>query len=356
MKCRDRLLGAINRTPIDRIPVWENFWESTITNWHKQGLPAAVNYNNIPEHFGLDSYNLVYVDWSLQYPSGVVEDTDEYNITVSSNNVTTKVMKNAGSTLELSNYSITCRKDWEENKKRIQFNERRVNIKKEKETFDKTRDTHLQMYFMPCMGFEMFKYCMGTEGLLITVAEDPNMIRELTERLERLAIDGVEYCEGHGLSFDVAQITEDMGYSNGPFFSPAFYREYIMPSHKRWNDYLHSKGIKSMLHTCGDNRKLLSSYAEAGFDVLNPLEQKAGMDIFEIKKDYGDVFTIWGGIDVRTIASGDLAALHDEIRGKVLMAKQGGGYIFSSDHSIPDNVPLSTYQKMLEWGLRYGKY
>ena len=356
MLSRDRLLGAINRKPIDRVPMMEGYWTTTIDNWHKQGLPKSVTFEKAPEHFGQDLTAGVYVDWSFQYPAGIVEETDEYTITISSDNVKTKTMKNSASMLELSEYSITCRDDWEANKGRLLFNESRIDAEKAKDSFSKTRDTHLQVYTEPCIGFEKFKYCMGTEGLLLAIADDPDMIKEMTEYTLQLAIDGLEYCLGLGVEFDAALITEDMGFSNGPFFSPAFYREIIMPSHKRWNDLLHSKGMKSMLHTCGDNRKLLSCYAEIGFDVINPLEQKAGMDIYKIKKDYGDIFTLWGGIDVGTISFGSLDELHDEIRDKVLMAKQGYGYIFGSDHSIPENVPLTTYHKMLEWGLEYGKY
>ena len=48
--------------------------------------------------------------------------------------------------------------------------------------------------------------------------------------------------------------------------------------------------------------------------------------------------------------------LEREIREKVTMAKQGGGYIFASDHSIPDNVSLAQYERMVELGRRYGSF
>ena len=111
-----------------------------------------------------------------------------------------------------------------------------------------------------------------------------------------------------------------------------------------------------MLHTCGQNMELVPLYVEAGFDVLNPLEVKAGMDIFALKRDFGEVLTLWGGIDVRAIANPDPAVLEREIRAKVAMAKQGGGYVFSSDHSIPENVSLQQYEHMLELGREYGSY
>lgn len=356
MESRERLLRQIERKPVDRVPMMESYWDTTVDHWHSQGLPETVTQDNVEEYFHQDLRNITYVDWSFQFEPRVIEETEEYTISVSADNVKTKVMRNSASVLGLSEYSIQERADWEALKDRFVFNESRVNIRECKTRYEETKNTHLQIYMEPCLGFEKFKYCMGTEGLLIAISEDPEWVREMVEATEKLAFDGLDYCMGKGLSYDVGFITEDMGFSNGPFFSPAFYKEIIMPSHKRWCDHLHSLGMKSMLHTCGDNRMLLPLFAEAGFDILNPLEQKAGMDLFQIKRDYGQRFTLWGGIDVMTISSGDENRLHAEIKNKLLAAKQGGGYIFGSDHSIPDNVPLSTYLKMLEWADAYGKY
>jgi len=353
MNSRERILGAINRKKIDRVPVWESFWSETLEKWNAEGFPKGADP---AEYFGLDGNCTTYIDWSFQYQGGIIEETDEYIISVSADNVKTKRMKNSASTLELSDYSIVTREDWELNKPRFVFNESRVDINAAKAAYENSKDFLVQIFMEPCLGFEKYKYCMGTEGLLIAIGEDPEWVRDMVEATEKLAFDSLDYCLGHGIEYDIGFITEDMGFSNGPFFSPAFYREIIFPSHKRWCDYLHGKGMKAMLHTCGDNRALLPQFVEAGFDILNPLEVKAGMDVIQIKKDYGDKLTLWGGIDVKNISFGSLESLRDEIRDKVTFAKQGGGYIFGSDHSIPENVPMSTYKKMLEWGLEYGRY
>ena len=353
MNSRERVLGAIERKKIDRVPIWESFWGNTFPRWYEQGLPRDTD---IGKHFSLDGGNYTYIDWSFQYPAKVIEETDEYTISISADNVKTKTMKKAASMLELSDYSIVTREDWEEYKPRFVFNETRVNLTNAKNNYKNTKDSVVQVFMEPCLGFEKYKYCMGTEGLLVAIAEDPEWIKDMVIATENLAFESLDYCLGGGIEYDIGYITEDMGFSNGPFFSPAFYKEIIFPSHKRYCDYLHSKNMKAMLHSCGDVWKLLPLFIEAGFDILNPLEVKAGMDIYKIKKDYGEKLTLWGGIDVMTISGGNLDALHDEIKAKVNYAKQGGGYIFGSDHSIPENVPLLAYEKMVEWGLEYGRY
>ncbi|MCL2158577.1 MAG: hypothetical protein FWH48_04140 [Oscillospiraceae bacterium] len=353
MISRERVMGAIERKKIDRVPIWELFWATTLDRWHEQGLPKDAD---VHKHFGLDGSGGTYIDSSFQYPTSVIEDTDEYTVTVSADNVKMKTFKKSASMFGFSEYSIVTREDWEKNKPRLAFNESRLDTKWAKANYDNTKDSIVQVFTQPAVGTSKFIACMGTENLLVAIAEDPDWIKDMVETLERLAFDALDHCMGAGMEYDLGIIQDDMGFSNGPFFSPAFYREVIFPSHKRYCDYIHSKGMKAMLHSCGDIRKLLPLIVEAGFDVLNPLEVKAGMDIYQIKKDYGDRLTLWGGINVKTISGGDLGKLRDEIKDKVTFAKQGGGYIFASDHSIPENVPLETYKKMVEWGIEYGSY
>ena len=48
---------------------------------------------------------------------------------------------------------------------------------------------------------------------------------------------------------------------------------------------------------------------------------------------------------MQAVARSDPSVLETGIRGKVTIAKQGGGYVFSSDHSIPEDAPLKPYQQ-----------
>ncbi len=52
----------------------------------------------------------------------------------------------------------------------------------------------------------------------------------------------------------------------------------------------------------------------------------------------------------------DPGPIEKEIREKVSAAKVGGGYIYHSDHSIPNTVSFKNYQRVIELVRRYGKY
>ena len=81
------------------------------------------------------------------------------------------------------------------------------------------------------------------------------------------------------------------------------FREFISPYYKELIDYAKSRGTGCvMVDTDGDCRKLIPLFLEAGVDAIMPFEVQAGMDVVQIRKDFGDAFCIVGGIDKRALA------------------------------------------------------
>jgi uroporphyrinogen decarboxylase len=74
----------------------------------------------------------------------------------------------------------------------------------------------------------------------------------------------------------------------------------------------------------------------------------------EVKKLYGSQLVLEGGIDVRKMTKSD--EIEEEIRTKVTEAKIGGGYIYHSDHSVPDNISFADYCRVIALVNHYGKY
>ena len=84
------------------------------------------------------------------------------------------------------------------------------------------------------------------------------------------------------------------------------------------------------------------------------MEVKAGMDSKYIKDSYGDRLTLHGGINA--VKWSDTEAIVAEIWKKVPYLKQNGGYIFSSDHSIPNDVSLANMELIIEEAKKAGSY
>jgi uroporphyrinogen decarboxylase len=93
---------------------------------------------------------------------------------------------------------------------------------------------------------------------------------------------------------------------------------------------------------------------EIGIDALNPLEVKAGMDPVALKKQYGNILTLHGGINA--VLWNDKEAILSEIDRIVPVLKENGGYIFSSDHSIPNTVSLDNFKAIINEVKKIGSY
>jgi uroporphyrinogen decarboxylase len=172
----------------------------------------------------------------------------------------------------------------------------------------------------------------------------------------QVCADMAEEMMGRGMKFDAGWIFDDLGFRDHSFFPPETYRELLMPAHKLICQPFKSRGIPMILHSCGYTMELMPLIMEVGFDCIQPLEVKAGNDMLKLKRDYGDRIAFMGGIDVRAMASDNPDDIIREISGKIPFMKREGGYIYHSDHSVPDNVSFQQYCRVMELVDEYGRF
>lgn len=353
MTSRERIIGAIERTPIDRIPMHDGPWASTIARWRREGLPEDVS---VGEYFGFDTWSAVTADLSPRYPVELVEETEEYTIRTSAWGETSRTWKHRASVPEFLDFVIKDRDSWAEAKERMDTSEDRINWALLEENYPKWVEAgHYIRYNIWGPGYDVWaNRVVGTERFLMAMVEDPDWCREMQVFAAERAVHFGELLLERGYDFDGISIPDDMGYRNGLLFSPAAFDYIIRPAHEILCDWARKRGKVRWLHSCGNIMALMPRLVEIGWQVLNPLEIKAGMDPLGLKRDYGDVLTLEGGIDVRTML--DLGDMEREVASKIPVLKRGGGYIYYSDHSVPDNVSFENYCHLIELVRQYGGY
>jgi uroporphyrinogen decarboxylase len=109
------------------------------------------------------------------------------------------------------------------------------------------------------------------------------------------------------------------------------------------------------MHSCGKIESFIPDFIEAGIDVLQALQANTGMDVVKLKEKYGDSIVFFGNIAEAALA-GTKEDIRREIEYKVGIAKKGGGYIYHSDHSVPDEVSFENYVYAMEMVEKYGSY
>ena len=144
----------------------------------------------------------------------------------------------------------------------------------------------------------------------------------------------------------------DFGTQNGPFLSVENYRKLFMPYQQRVNGWIHDNTPwKTFMHSCGGVWPLLDSIVEAGFDILNPVQCSAScMDPRDLKKQYGDKLVFWGGgVDTqKTLPFGTPAEVREQVRERIEIFGEGGGFVFCSIHNVQARTPLENLTAMFE--------
>lgn len=352
MTSRERILLALNHKEADRVAIHDSPWGHTINRWHKEGLPEGES----PASFFGYEMTGQGADCSFQLPHQVIEETETWTIYKDANGATNRSFKDHESTPERIDFTIKDRKTWEEYKPRMAWNETRVNWEDGLAANKATREKGLFVTYNAAFGYDKTQGIVGSQRLLEAMMDDPEWVKDMFDTAVDLLITAAEEMMHRGFKFDGAFIFDDMGYRNATLFSPAVYRELEFPSQKRMYDFFKSKGMPTILHSCGCVREFVPMLIEAGLTCLQPLEVKSGMDLVELKKNFGDELAFMGGIDVRAMANPDPKVIEEEIKTKIPIAKKGGGYIYHSDHSVPSNVGFEQYCRVIELVREYGAY
>jgi uroporphyrinogen decarboxylase len=355
MTSRERVRLALEHKEADRVAIQDGPWGTTIARWHKEGLPENVG----PHEYFHYEFASIGADISLRIPTEKLEETDEHIVQRGANGAVHRNWKGKTSTPELVDFTIKSRRDWDEHKGKLKYDESRLNWENAKKAHENARAKGLFLTFGGGIGYDHNSAgLLGPVRLLTAIVEEPDWVKEIFMMQADLTVQIVEELFARGLDFDAAFYYDDLGYRNGLFFSPRAFREVLQPAHRRYLEPFKRRGLPCILHSCGNVTELVPDLLDSGWTCLQPLEVKAGMDLIGLKKKYGDVLAFMGGIDVRKMAAAEEhpEALEEEIRTKVRLARKGGGYIYHSDHSVPDNVSFASYQRVIELVRKHGAY
>lgn len=336
----------------DRIPIIDEPWSGTLRRWRREGMPEGMDWC---DYFDVDKLGIINIDISPRMPEITLEETDRYYIRTSPWGVTMKHFKEEDSTPEFLDFTITTQEAWDQAKKQMTLEDDRIPWEMLRQNYDKWRAEGRWIRAVFWFGFDVtHSWMMGTENTLIAMMEEPELVEDMFDTYLSRCETLFSRIWDAGYRFDEIFWYDDMGYKGTTFFSPNMYRSMLQPYHKRAVDWAHNRGIYAQLHSCGDVMTLLPDIVATGVDALNPLEVKAGMDAFKIKKEYGDRLVLHGGINA--VLWNDKDAILEEIDRKVPVLKENGGFIFSSDHSIPNSVSLENMKAIVEEVKRVGRY
>lgn len=352
MTSKERFSRMFQHKEADRVPIFDSPWAGTIARWEREGMPKGMDWR---DYFDTDKVSTISVDITPRYEEKVLEETDDYRIVTSEWGVTMKQFKEQDSTPEFLDFTVTTPEAWEKAKARMTVSKDRIDWKRLEQDYAKWQQEGHWIEGMFWFGFDVtHSWTVGTETMLIAMIEEPEWVEDMFDTYLDRSIQHFNMIWDAGYRFDSIFWYDDMGYKNTPFFSNEMYRGLLQKYHKKAVAWAHDHGIYARLHSCGDIMPLLPDIMDTGIDALNPIEIKAGMDVFKIKQDYGDRLVLHGGINA--VLWDDKEAIVEAIRQAVPVLKENGGYIFASDHSIPNSVSLENMRSIINTVKEVGKY
>jgi uroporphyrinogen decarboxylase len=353
MSTFERIACMFRRKEADRIPIFDIPWETTLEKWKADGMPRDADY---VDYFELDRTVLLWqLDSSPRYEEKIIEETDQYRMLTTRWGATQKCWKHAESTPECLDFIIKNPDQWRLAKERIFPSPDRIPMEYLKENYPKWRKNGAWIQAYLWFGFDLtHSHMVGTERLLMALIEEPAWCLEMFNHLLETNIALFDMLWDAGFKFDAVFWPDDLGYKNKQFFSVETYRQLLKPVHKRAIEWAHSKGAKAIMHSCGDVNPFIPELIDIGLDGLNPLEVKAGMNPLELKQKFGKDLLLYGGINA--VLWDDMPEMEKQMNELIPMLKKNGGYIFSSDHSVPSSVSLKNFRHIVDLAKNIGRY
>lgn len=351
MSLRERWRRTMFFQKVDCVPNFEfGYWESTLSNWHKQGLPQEVNNQKTAyEYFGIE-------DWDTA-PLSVVGLRPDfgYQIIREDNKIITYRDPASGAIAEINKkgdksiphyieFRLKDRKSWEEYKERLVFNKSRLpdNWNELAERYAQ-RDYPLAVPRGSLIG--ILRNWIGFENIALMVYDDPELLEEMVETLCKLVIDGLNVVL-KDVEFDFAAGWEDICFNSGPIVGVDFMKNVVSPRYKRISDLLRKHGcIISWLDCDGNIMQIVDAFLEGGVNCMFPVEVNGGSDPVELRKKYPDILLQGGFCKMKLLAGKD--AIKKEFQ-RLKPIFDEGGFIPGIDHRVQADVKLEDYKYYLK--------
>ena len=186
----------------------------------------------------------------------------------------------------------------------------------------------------------------GTENGLMMYALQPEVIHAANRR--SVAVQNRwDHCHIRPGCSGVL-MEEDMAGTNGPLISPEMFRRMCLPYLKHRVEHVKQSVAQVTLHNCGQNIPLMEMFIEAGIDCYQSLQTTAGMEVGKLKEMFGDRMTFWGGVGLEVLISGTPDDVRKEVRLAMERGAPGGGFILGPSHSVAKNTKYENFMAMLD--------
>jgi uroporphyrinogen decarboxylase len=344
MTHRDRVLTALSHHQPDRVP--RDYWATAEITQSLLGRLHLSDREALLRHFGFDLRYVEgpsYVGQGLrQHPDGSVEDLwgvrrraktvtgGEYTWTYQ--HVVESPLEQAGTVGEVEAYGRWPSADWwDYTTLRAQcLAHEGFAVVNAGDRLDRTAQLKPMMYLR------------GMEQTYVDLAGNPEIAEAIIARIVEYFLEyNREVFEAADGAIDIFMMGDDFGTQQGPMMRLETWRRFFRPGFAAFIELAHRYGLRVMHHTCGSVAELIPDFIACGLDILQSLQpQAAGMNLADLRREYGRDLCFQGGIDIQgVLPHGTMAEVREHVRQQIEAAGDEGGYILCTAHNIQPDTP-----------------
>ena len=316
-------------------------------DWAAQGAtPEELDFSGFRYRNAVDGFVAVNTAWMGRAEEEILEETDEYVIARDYMGCRVKLCKDAASLPLPLEYPVRNMDDWLRVKPHYEFSEERFGHDWERRAHEH-REAGRIVAVAIHGGFAEPRRLMGDEAVCLAFYEQPELLHDILETLGDTAYRVLDRVSA-AVQVDKLATMEDMAGKSGPLAGPKHVEEFIAPYYRRVWHMLRDRGARLFdQDSDGNMNAVIPSFLDAGLNMMHPLEPAAGMDVVQLRAQYGDRLAFMGGIDKHVIRR-SREEIVAELEYKIPPMVRSGGCVLALDHRIPNGTPLANYRFYLE--------
>jgi uroporphyrinogen decarboxylase len=198
--------------------------------------------------------------------------------------------------------------------------------------------------------YEWASTMLGTEGMSFALADDPQLVKLVFEKLGRMIVKSdqqIATMKGIG----ALRQGDDLGFKTSTFLSPDLLRQLVFPIYTQMTRVAHDAGMPFILHSCGLLGAVYDDLIETcHIDAKHSFEETI-TPVEKFKAQYGKRVTPLGGLDVDMICRGSPEQIRAYTRDKIAKCYNDGYWALGTGNSLTDYMPVENYRIVLEEGL-----
>jgi uroporphyrinogen decarboxylase len=191
--------------------------------------------------------------------------------------------------------------------------------------------------------FMMCCYLRGMENFLMDLAYNPKLASRLVGEVCEFVLEfNRRELEAMGDAALYYGTWDDVAGQNGMMFSPHQFRTFFLPYYRRLIEQCKKRELFFGWHVCGSVHEVLPMMIDAGIDVFDVVQTSArDMDIETVHDLYGGEVCLHGGLDVqKLLVEKSEQEVRDEVRRIMDLWGAKGGIILAPSHEALPDTPV----------------